>query len=40
MTLKAFFTIAAALIGAGAVAIHMYAPNLMHHFGHMIHGGR
>ena len=40
MTLKAIFAIAAGLIGAGAVAIHMYAPELMQHLGHAIHGGR
>ena len=40
MTLKAVFAIAAALSGAGAVAIHLYAPELMHHLGHMLHGGR
>lgn len=40
MTLKAVFTIAAGLVGAGAVAIHLYAPDLMRNLGHMIHGGR
>jgi hypothetical protein len=40
MTLKAVFAIAVALIGAGAVAIHLYAPELMHNLGHMIHGGQ
>ena len=40
MTLKAVFAVAAALIGAGAVAIHTYAPGLMHHIGSMIHGAR
>ena len=40
MTLKAVFVIAAALVGAGAVAIHLYAPELMHHLGHAIHGGQ
>ena len=39
MTLKAIFTAAAALIGAGAVAIHVFAPEVMHHLGHAIHGG-
>jgi hypothetical protein len=40
MTFKAVFATAAALIGAGAVALHLFAPELMHHLGHMIHGGR
>ena len=40
MTLKAVFAIAAALIGAGAVAIHLYAPEVMQHIGHAIHGDR
>ena len=40
MTLKALFTIALALFGALAVAIHLFAPELMHHLGHMLHGGR
>jgi hypothetical protein len=40
MTFKAVFAIAAALIGAAAVGIHLFAPEMMHHLGHMIHGGR
>ena len=40
MTLKAVFAIAVALVGAGAVALHLFAPELMHHLGHMIHGGQ
>ena len=40
MTFKAVFAIAAALIGAAAVGIHLFAPELMHHLGHMIHGGQ
>ncbi len=40
MTLKAVFAIAVALVGALAVAIHLFAPHLMHHLGHAIHGGR
>jgi hypothetical protein len=40
MTLKAVFLGALALIGAGAVAVHLYAPELMQHIGHAIHGGR
>ena len=40
MTLKALFVAALGLIGAGAVALHLYAPELMHHIGSAIHGGR
>jgi hypothetical protein len=40
MTFKAVFLIALALTGALAVGIHLFAPELMHHLGHMIHGGR
>jgi hypothetical protein len=40
MTLKAVFAIAVALVGALAVAIHLFAPQLMNHLGHAIHGGR
>ena len=40
MTLKAVLAIAAALVGALAIAIHLFAPGLMHHLGHAIHGGR
>jgi hypothetical protein len=40
MTLKAVFTIALALVGAAAIGIHLFAPELMHHLGHMLHGGR
>ena len=40
MTFKAVIAIAAALVGAGAVAIHLWAPELMHHLAHAIHGGR
>jgi len=39
MTLK-IFAIAAALVGGGAVAVHLFAPQLMHSLGHMLHGGR
>jgi hypothetical protein len=40
MTLKAMFAIAVALVGALAVALHLFAPQLMHHLGHALHGGR
>jgi hypothetical protein len=40
MTLKAVFAIAVALVGALAVALHLFAPEIMHHLGHAIHGGR
>jgi len=40
MTFKAVFLIALGLVGALAVGIHLFAPELMHHLGHMIHGGR
>ena len=40
MTFKAVFAIAAALVGAAAIGIHLFAPELMHHLGHLIHGGR
>jgi hypothetical protein len=39
MTLK-MFAIAAGLVGAAAVGMHLYAPQLMHHLGHMLHGGQ
>jgi hypothetical protein len=39
MTLKAV-AILAAVLGALAVGIHLFAPQAMHHLGHMIHGGR
>jgi len=39
MTLKAVLAVAAALVGALAVAIHLFAPELMRTFGHAIHGG-
>ena len=32
--------VAAALVGGLALAIHLYAPELMHSLGHVIHGGR
>jgi hypothetical protein len=40
MTFKAVFTIALALIGAAAVGIHLFAPDLMRHVGQVLHGGR
>jgi len=40
MTFKAVAIAAAALIGALAVGIHLYAPELMHQLGHILHGGR
>jgi hypothetical protein len=40
MTFKAMFAIAVALVGALAVALHLFAPQLMHHLGHALHGGR
>ena len=40
MTLKAIFAVALALVGALAIGLHLFAPELMHHFGHVIHGGR
>ena len=40
MTFKAVFLAAAGLVGAGAVAIHLFAPELMHHLAQVIHGGR
>ena len=40
MTLKAVFAIAVALVGALAVALHLFAPEIMHHLGHAIHEGR
>ena len=40
MTLKAVFGIALALVGALAIGLHLFAPQLMHHLGHMLHGGR
>ena len=40
MTLKAMFAIALGLIGALAIGIHLFAPELMHHLGHILHGGR
>jgi len=40
MTFKAIFMIALALVGALAVGIHLFAPEIMHHLGHAIHGGR
>jgi len=40
MTFKAVFAIALTLVGAAAVGIHLFAPELMHHLGHMLHGGR
>ena len=38
MTFKAV-AIAAAVTGALAVGLHLYAPELMRHFGQMLHGG-
>ena len=40
MTLKAVFAVAVALVGALALALHLFAPQVMHHLGHAIHGGR
>jgi hypothetical protein len=40
MTFKAVFTIALALVGALAVAVHKFAPELLHELGTMLHGGR
>jgi hypothetical protein len=40
MTFKAMFAIAVVLVGALAVALHLFAPQLMHHLGHALHGGR
>ncbi|HUQ86959.1 MAG TPA: hypothetical protein VM096_05330 [Vicinamibacterales bacterium] len=40
MTLKAVFVLAAVLVGGLAVAMHLYAPELMQYLGHAIHGGR
>ncbi len=40
MTFKAVFTIALALVGAAAVGIHLFAPQLMHHLAEVIHGGQ
>jgi hypothetical protein len=40
MTFKAGFAVALALVGALAVGIHFFAPELMHHLGNMLHGGR
>jgi hypothetical protein len=40
MTLKTVAIAAAALVGGLALAIHLYAPDLMRTLGHIIHGGR
>jgi hypothetical protein len=40
MTAKALLITAITLVGALAVAIHLFAPQLMHHLGHAIHGGQ
>ena len=40
MTFKAVVLTAAALVGGLAVAIHLYAPDLMRSLGQMIHGGQ
>ena len=40
MTAKALFITAAALVGGLAVALHLFAPQIMHHLGHAIHGGQ
>jgi hypothetical protein len=40
MTFKAIAIAAAALTGALAVGLHLYAPELMYHLGHILHGGR
>jgi hypothetical protein len=40
MTAKALFIAAAALVGALAIGLHLFAPQLMQHLGHAIHGGR
>ena len=39
MTLKAMFLAALGLIGAGAVALHFFAPDMMRHLGQTLHGG-
>ena len=26
--------------GAAAIGLHLFAPEMMHHLGHMLHGGR
>jgi hypothetical protein len=39
MTLKAA-AIFAVVVGTLAVGIHLFAPHVMHHLGHMLHGGR
>jgi hypothetical protein len=40
MTFKTLVLAAAALVGGLAVAIHLYAPELMRSLGHIIHGGQ
>jgi hypothetical protein len=40
MTFKAVFAIALGLVGAAAIGLHLFAPEMMHHLGHMLHGGR
>ena len=40
MTFKAIAIAAAAFIGLIAIAIHFFAPELMHSLGHALHGGR
>ena len=40
MTFKAVFAIALGLIGAAALGIHLFAPDLIHQLGYMLHGGR
>ena len=40
MTFKTIAIVAAALVGGLAVAIHLYAPELMQTLGHAIHGGQ
>ena len=40
MTLKAVFAIALGLVGAAAIGLHLFAPQMIHHLGQMLHGGR
>lgn len=40
MTFKTIALVAAALVGALAVAVHLCAPELMRTLGHHIHGGQ
>jgi hypothetical protein len=38
MTLKAMFLAVLGLIGAGAAALHLFAPDMMRHLGQALHG--